>query len=148
MRLEYLMAERRDPDEAAQRLSGRADAGDSWSMVRLNQLLAKRGDLDGLRARADAGDNAAAMWLYNILAERGDLEGLRARADAGEAIAGGILGSELEKRGDLDGLLALTAAGAGNADSLARVLIKQGRSEEAGQLRRLGLDPDGSIASS
>ncbi len=146
MRLDYLLAERRDPDAAAQMLSDRADAGDRWAVVRLSQLLVRRGDLDGLRARADAGDNAAAMWLYNILAERGDLEGLRARADAGEGIAGAILGRELEKRGDLDGLHALAAAGAGNADMLSRVLIKQGRSEEAGRLRRLGLDPDGSIA--
>ena len=49
----------------------------------LADLLAERGDLDGLRARADAGDGYAADQLARLLAGRGDLDGLRARADAG-----------------------------------------------------------------
>ena len=42
---------------------------------RLADLLAERGDLDGLRARADAGDGHAAGRLAELLAERGDLDG-------------------------------------------------------------------------
>ena len=54
-----------------------------------SRLLAKHGDLDGLRARADAGDHAAARRLADLLEKRGDLDGaaqiLRARvADAGD----------------------------------------------------------------
>ncbi len=45
-------------------------------------VLAKRGDLDQLRARADAGDGDAAEQLVRLLAERGDLGELRAWADA------------------------------------------------------------------
>jgi hypothetical protein len=52
--------------------------------LRLADLLADRGDLEGLRARADAGDGIAAFRLVKLLAERGDLEGLRARADVGD----------------------------------------------------------------
>ena len=91
--------------------------------MRLAELLAERGDLDGLRARADAGDRAAAVRLAGLLAERGDLDGLRARADAGDA--------------DAD----LRLAGL-----LADLLVRQGRTEEAERLRRFGLNPDGSIA--
>ena len=51
--------------------------------MRLADLLAERGDLDGLRARADAGDWDAAGRLARLQAEllagRGDLDGLRAR---------------------------------------------------------------------
>jgi hypothetical protein len=54
-----------------------------------------------------------------LLHERGDMIGLRARIDAGDRAAGG---------------------------QLADLLAKQGRDEEAGQLRRFGLNPDGSIA--
>ena len=60
------------------------NAGDEDAAVRLAELLAERGDLDGLRARADAGDGYAAWRLAELLAERGDLDGLRARADAGD----------------------------------------------------------------
>ena len=86
---------------------------------RLADLLAERGDLDGLRARADAGDGYAAWRLAELLAGRGDLDGLRARADAGDGTA---------------------------ARRLADLLTKQGRGEEAERLRRFGLNPDGSIA--
>ena len=44
----------------------------------LAELLAERGDLDGLRARADAGDREAAGKLADLLlADRDDLDGLR-----------------------------------------------------------------------
>jgi hypothetical protein len=96
-----------------------ADAGDGIAARWLADLLAGRGDLDGLRARADAGDGDAAGRLADLLAERGDLDGLRARADAGDGIA---------------------------ARRLADLLISQDRGEEAERLRRFGLNPDGSIA--
>jgi len=99
---------------------------------RLAELLAQRGDLDGLRARADAGgwvetdDPAylggnwcAARQLADLLAQHGDLDELRFRAGAGD--------KEAEKR-------------------LTDLLNKQGQGEEAQQLRRFGLNPDGSIA--
>jgi hypothetical protein len=47
-----------------------ADAGDS----RLAGLLAKRGDLEGLRTRADTGDHQAAGGLAELLTMRGQGE--------------------------------------------------------------------------
>ena len=55
-----------------------ADAGDRSAIGRLAELLAERGNQDGLRARADAGDGVAALMLAGLLAERGDVDGLRA----------------------------------------------------------------------
>ena len=115
----------------------------------------ERGDLDGaeqiLRAQADAGDWYAARELAGLLAERGDLDGLRARANAGDGDAAGALAGLLAQRGDLNGLRARTDAGDPDAAEqlaglLARLLVKQGRDEEAERLRRFGLNPNGSIA--
>jgi hypothetical protein len=63
----------------------------------------------------------------------------------------------LEKRGDLDEaeqiMHAIIDAGDGGdwgrygARRLAELLSKQGRAEEAGRLRRFGLNPDGSVVS-
>jgi hypothetical protein len=76
-----------------------------------------------LRARADAGEGPAAWWLAGLLAERRDLDGatqiMHRQVDAGGGYA---------------------------ASRLADLLIEQGRGEEAEQLRRFGLNPDGSIA--
>ena len=77
------------------------------------------GDLDGLRARADSGDQRAARHLAGLLAERGDLDELGAWVVAGTENA---------------------------ARHLTEQLIERGRADEAEQLRRFGLDPDGSIA--
>ena len=74
---------------------------------------------DGLRGRADAGDGPAAWHLAGVLAQRGDLDELRARAEVGDEAA---------------------------AARLPRMLEKQGRHKEAEQVRRFGLNPDGSIA--
>ena len=125
-RLAELLAERGDldglraradaGDEACRRAAGRA-AGRARRPGRaarpgrrrrrgpppaLAELLAERGDLDGLRARADAGDGDAAGRLAELLAERGDLDGLRARADAGDGAAARRLADLLAERGDLD----------------------------------------------
>jgi hypothetical protein len=73
-----------------------------------------------LRARADADGKSAATHLAYLLLRRGDLDELRARTDAGDEEAAGLL---------------------------AGLLIEQGRREEGERLRRFGLNPDGSIAS-
>ena len=128
-------------------LRARADVGDKDAAEQLAKLLAKQGDLDGLRARADVGDKDAAEQLAKLLAKQGDLDGLRARADVGDRDAAERLAKLLAKRGDLDGLRTQADAGNGHAARrLADLLIKQDRNEEAQQLRRFGLNPDGSIA--
>ena len=141
-----LLAERGDLNE----LRARADAGGGQAAWRLAELLVERGDLDQLRARADAGDGYAASRLAGLLADRGDLDQLRARADAGDGHAASRLVGLLAERGDLDQAEQLLRAridvGAGNADRLAELLAQRGRGEEAGRLRRFGLNPDGSIA--
>ncbi len=144
-------------DGAEQILRVRADAGDGFAACWLADKLAKRGDLDGaeqiLRVRADAGDEDAARQLYGLLAEcgdlaaAGDLDGLRVRADAGDRDAAERLVGLLAAAGDLDGLRARVDAGDRDAaERLPDLLARQGRDEEAEQLRRFGLNPDGSIA--
>jgi hypothetical protein len=49
-------------------------AGDIWASMLLTGLLARSGDLDGLRARADAGGEDAAVGLAKLLAKHGHLE--------------------------------------------------------------------------
>jgi hypothetical protein len=85
-------------------------------------------------------------WRVDLLAGRGDLDGLGARAAAGDRQAAGRMANLLTERGDLDGLRAGATTGDGDAGRLADLLIKQGRDEEAERLRRFGLNPDGSIA--
>ena len=128
-------------------LRARADAGDRPAARRLADMLAERGDLDELRARADAGDQDAAWPLADLLKKRGDLDGLRARADAGDRPAAWQLADLLKERGDLDGLCARALVGDEHAAwNLPGLLIEQGRHGEAEQLRRFGLNLDGSIA--
>jgi hypothetical protein len=108
-----------------------ADAGDEHAAFRLAELLAARGDLDGLRTRADAGDEAAAWQLIDLLARRGDLgevtQILRARADAGDRYAALRLAGLLAGRGDVDGLRARAGAGDGDAAlRLAGLLAERG----------------------
>ena len=142
-RLAELLAGRGDLDE----LRARAAAGDGLAAERLAELLAGRGDLDELRARADAGDGLAAERLAELLAGRGDLDELRARADAGDGAAAGKLAELLAGRGDLDELRARAAAGDGSAArQLVELMTQQSQVGEAEQLRRFGLNPDGSIA--
>lgn len=72
-----------------------ADANHWGAAERLAELLARRGDLNGLRARADAGDRRAAT----LLAEHGDLDGLRARVNGGDGAATERLAELLIKHG-------------------------------------------------
>ena len=51
-----------------------------------------------MRARADAGDGRAASRLADLLAGRGDLDGLRALADAGDEDVGSKLAYLLIKQ--------------------------------------------------
>ncbi len=71
--------------------------------------LARRGNLDELRAQANV-DAYAALELPKVLAERGDLDEavqfLRTRAGVGDEIAAGWLAGLLAERGDLDELRA------------------------------------------
>jgi hypothetical protein len=62
-----LLVERGDLDEVAQILRTRADAGDEYAARELADLLAQRGDLDGLRARVDVGDQDATRELSGLL---------------------------------------------------------------------------------
>ncbi len=54
--------------------SSRPNAGDKSAAISLAYLLAKRGDLDELRARTDAGDEEAAGLLPRVLIEQGRRE--------------------------------------------------------------------------
>ena len=73
LRQAWLVAQQGDLDGAAQILRPLADAGDGGAASQLADLLAKRGDLDELRARADLGDEEAASILARLLAARGDI---------------------------------------------------------------------------
>ena len=157
-RLAELLEWSGDLDGAKQFLRAWADVGDGWAARRLVGLLERYGDLDRAeqilraRARADADDGWAASRLVGLLEGRGDLDGaeqfLRAWADAGDEWAAEQLAERLAMRGDLDGLRARVDAGdEWAAEQLPRLMIKQGRGEEAEQLRRFGLNPDGSTAS-
>ena len=83
LRQAWLLAQRGNLDGAAQILRPLADAGGRGAASQLADLVAKRGDLDGLRARADAGDEDAASMLARLLAACGDLDGLCARVADG-----------------------------------------------------------------
>ena len=69
-----LLEKRGDLDGAEQILCASADVGGRPAGWHLDDYLARRGDLAGLRARADAGDRRAAWHLADLLEKRGDLE--------------------------------------------------------------------------
>jgi hypothetical protein len=144
------LTRRGDVDGAAQLLHAHADGGDKLAARQLVSLLADHGRLDELRARADGGDETAAWRLAELLRKRGDLDELRARASSGDADSVGHLADLLSERGELDEALQVlhAAADAGRVDikQLADLLAKQGQPQKAEQLRRFGLNPDGSIA--
>jgi hypothetical protein len=118
---------------------------------RLAKLLAERGEPESLeqilRARADAGDWISGWRLADLLARHGQLDELRARANTGEWFAARRLADLLVKYGHLDELRARVGIGDEYADSRLADLLAKGRDEEADQLRRLGLNLDGTIPS-
>jgi tetratricopeptide (TPR) repeat protein len=95
----------------------------TWSYDRPADLLAEQGRIDELRALADAGDAYAANLLVGLLAKQGRvdeaIETLRAEVDAGTSDAAG---------------------------RLITMLTEQGKTAAADQMRRFGLNTDGSIA--
>ena len=148
---EALVAHIRDPADAAQLADSArnrllycyaislhrhaADNGDEYAAEKLADLLARRGDLDELRARADAGDKHAASRLAGLLAERGDLDELRARADAGDWMATWPLADLLARRGNLDEALQILHARADagfvfDSGLLADLLSRRGDLDE------------------
>ena len=140
------LAERGDLDE----LRSWAKADSYYANYRLARLLAERGDLDELRSWAEADrtfSSVAAVELASLLAERGNRGELRSLADDGDEDAARRLARMLAECGDMDELLARVHAGDKHAAYVLAGLIKQSQGEEAEQLRRFGLNPDGSIAS-
>ena len=141
-----LLADCGDLDEAEQILRARADAGDEDATWRLARLLARRGDLDGLRALANADERYVIRELVirelaDLLARRGDLDGLRALANAGDRYAVWLLA----KCGDLDKAeqIVRARANAGDEDAarqLAELLADCGDLDEAEQILRARVD--------
>ena len=116
-----------------------ADVGDRSAAEQLTELLARRGDLDGLRARADAGDRQAANRLADLLAERGDLDGatqvLRTQVGVGSLHDAMEIARLAAEDRDLDGLRARANTGDEYAARmLARLLYERGDLNEAEQL--------------
>ena len=123
-----------------------ADAGDRGAAQDLTELLAARGDLDGLRARADADEGWVARKQARLLAQRGDLDGaaqiLRPLADAGDLNAAWDLKRLSARRRELDMLRA--RRGLSNedfADMLARLPTAPG--DHIWFLVARGDEPDG-----
>jgi hypothetical protein len=118
-----------------------ADAGHGLAASELAKLLAKRGDLDGLRARADTGDEYAASELAKLLAKRGDLDGLRALADSGHGMAALQLAALLSDRGDLGEAKQILRARADAGDVTAAILLaERGDLGEVEQIPRARAD--------
>ena len=130
-----------------------ADMGDENAAGRLNELLARRGDTEELRARAHAGDEYAARRLADLLARLGDpneagqtgdldwaIQVLRAWADAGNEYAASWLADLLAYRG-LDELRARARTGDRDAAfRLAGLLTQHGDLNEAEQVLRTRAD--------
>ena len=99
-------------------------------------MLARRGDLDELRARANARDElaglGAARLLAELLAESGDLDELRARADAGDGDAAAWLAGCWPSAGP--GRAASPRPPATDAAHLAALLAERGDLDQAVQI--------------
>jgi hypothetical protein len=136
----------------AKLLYGRlADAGHGFAARRLAELLAQQGQIEELRARADAGDMSAADFLWRWLVQQGQVDDaiklLRAQADAGDWLAAGRLAELLAQQGRIEELRSEVDAGTSTASRhLLDLLTERGPTEQAKELRRWGLNPDGSIA--
>ena len=107
-------------------------SNDPVARQRLAELLADRGEADGLRTRADSGDHVAADHLAELLADRGCLGELRERADGGHRFAADLLADLLAALGQVDALGERAAAGDEAASLRLAKLPAADRGERAG----------------
>ncbi|MGN9913577.1 tetratricopeptide repeat protein [Phytohabitans sp. LJ34] len=130
-----------------------ADAGEEYAAARLSQLLAGQGRIDEavaiLRSSATAGGWSVDQPLADLLANNGLPDGsidyLRTRSDAGDFHAARGLVSLLAKHGCVDKLSLEVVAGTPTAATrLIDLLVEQGDTARAWQIRRYGLNVDGS----
>jgi len=107
------------------------DAGETAAGEWLVQLLADRGDADGLRALAEAGNAQAATWLASVtdhdpdgvvgrLVDSGNADSLRKLAAAGNWYAAERLAFLLAERGEIADLVEVLDGRAGDGDRDAR----------------------------
>ena len=130
MRLADLLSRRGDLGNAIAVLRAPADAGDGPAGVILADLLAERGDLEGLRARADAPGASSptstppGSWP-TCWSSGATSTGLRARADTGDTYAARGLAGLLAERGDFEELRARADAGDDTAAWLLASLLAE-----------------------
>jgi len=163
--LANILAERLEPRLAMDRLRKRADKGDVHARRKLGQLPTEQlavplssadhtdhTDRADLRRRARAGDANAAWALVTAInepVEPNHISLLRMAADAGISGATARLVNALADQLDTAGLFAEIHAGTPSAiESLANALERQGNYVASSNIRRFGLTPDGSIATS
>jgi len=127
------------------------DDGETGVSERLVQLLADRGDADGLRELAEAGDEHAAIWLAAVvtdrdphgavgrLVENGDADGLRELAGAGDRYAAERLAFLLAERGELGDVARILERRAddGDRDAAAQLVGLLVEHQDIGRLRTL-----------
>jgi hypothetical protein len=87
----------------------------------------------------------AAYHLADLLAGRGDVEGLRQLADAGDGLVAYRLAKLLAERGDHNELRLEVLRGNDGARGLLIDLMAIGDSAAAERLRRSGLNIDGTM---
>jgi tetratricopeptide (TPR) repeat protein len=109
--------------------------------VKIDELLAKRGDVNALRERIHAGDFFAVDQLAGLLVKRGDTDAavtlLSEHANAGDPFAAMDLARLLKEQGDTDTLRERANAGDPFAiGALSGLLIKQGDADAAITLLR------------
>ncbi|MEU7802516.1 hypothetical protein AB0B10_24975 [Micromonospora arborensis] len=134
-------------------LQARADAGDDYAELR---LLARRGQLEEIHSRVAAGEAYEGLILTALL-DGGHVDDavaeLRRHIAEGYDNGGDIdlneqLAELLATHGLLDELKAEVRVGNPCAGKwLVHLLIQQGQVDQANQLRRFGLNPDGTMAS-
>ena len=139
-RLADMLTDNGEDDAAIMLLRSRTDAGDWSAPWRLADLLARRGDVDGLRARSDAGDDDATLRLVDLLRARERVEEavelLRVRAEAGSETAAYRRAELLAEHGDIPAATALLTDRMNSGDGtaawkLADLMVDNGQPDEA-----------------
>jgi len=135
-------------------LQARADAGDEYAELR---LLARRGCLDEIRSRVIAGDESAELFILTALLDLGQIDDAAAELrrqieedveNGGDIDPADQLAELLATHDRLDELRLEVFAGNPYAGRwLIHLLTEQGHVEQAEMLQRVGLNPDGTIAS-